>query len=153
VRADSAAYQAANNGSDGLRPLKSPGDLLNIVSLKWRNHATMETAVDKICETCRYWSELAMRSPGRNILLRRFALIAKGRFIDVSVAAPSAVRPGQAGIWGLSMTRTCQKELMPTRADEVPALGHVPKIGIQEVLTGNSTFSHPMASLMNFTIS
>jgi hypothetical protein len=80
VRADSAAYQAANNGSDGLRPLKSPGDLLNIVSLKWRNHATMETAVDKICETCRYWSELAMRSPGPHHSLEAFCLNREGAF-------------------------------------------------------------------------
>ena len=48
------------------------------------------------------------------VLLRRFALIAKGRSIAFSVAAPSAARPGQAGIWGRSMTRICQKELMPT---------------------------------------
>ena len=34
--------------------------------------------------------------------------------MDGSVAAPSAVRAGQAGIWGRSMTRICQKELMPT---------------------------------------
>jgi hypothetical protein len=36
----------------------------NVDSLRcWRgNHPTMKTAQDKICETCRYWSELVMRS-------------------------------------------------------------------------------------------
>jgi hypothetical protein len=74
----------------------------------------MKTSGDRICKTCRYWSELIVRYGGRIVLLRRFALIAKGHSIAFSVAAPSAARPGQAGIWGRSMTRICQKELMPT---------------------------------------
>ena len=54
----------------------------------------MKTVIDKICETCRYWSELVVRFHGSSIQLRRFVLIAKGHFIDFSVAAPSAARVG-----------------------------------------------------------
>jgi hypothetical protein len=53
---------------------------LNIVSLKWRNHATMKTAVDKICETCRYWSELAIRSAGLKHSLEALCLNREGPF-------------------------------------------------------------------------
>ena len=82
----------------------------------------MKTSEDRICKTCRYWSELIVRYGGPIVLLRRFALIVKGRSIAFSVAAPSAARPGQAGIWGRSMTRICQKELMPTMKIEAPWL-------------------------------
>ena len=40
----------------------------------------METAVDKICETCRYWSELAMRSPGPQHSLEALCLNREGAF-------------------------------------------------------------------------
>jgi hypothetical protein len=40
----------------------------------------MKTAVDKICETCRYWSELAMRSPGPKHSLEALCLNREGPF-------------------------------------------------------------------------
>jgi hypothetical protein len=72
----------------------------------------MKTSGDKICKTCRYWSELIVRYGGPNRSLEALCLNREG--LAFSVAAPSAARPGQAGIWGRSMTRICQTELMPT---------------------------------------
>ena len=74
----------------------------------------MKTSGDRICKTCRYWSELIVRYGGPNRSLEALCLNREGPFYTFSVGAPSAARPGQAGIWGRSMTRICQKELMPT---------------------------------------
>ena len=80
------------------------------------------------------------------VLLRRFALIAKGRSIAFSVAAPSAARPGQAGIWGRSMTRISRKELMPTI--EIEALTERyqtrRKTALNRVLVEPEKFARPM---------
>jgi hypothetical protein len=73
----------------------------------------MSTSVDKICETCRYWSELITRSYGPKPSLEALCLNREGPFIAFFVAAPSAARPGPAGIWARSMTQICRKELMP----------------------------------------
>ena len=58
----------------------------------WEELSIVETATDKTCETCRYWSELTVRS--HRSKLKPFCLNLEDRFIGYSV---TVIRAAQLG--------------------------------------------------------